>query len=174
MLKQFHDMGLHYYLLMAALCFGSSLAYAQAQVMFALLPGDRIRVIVDNSPNPRYMLQGRFISFQRDTLFLGEEDEPLVLRVPNVQIVDLLRRVRTKPQVGKGAALGFLAGGLLGILVIGPVFHGSSEDVSTRDAGLTGVGVGGISGMVIGIIVGATREAWMPVPLQAIRTQKQN
>ena len=64
MLIQFHDMGLHYYLT-GALCFGSSLVYAQAQEKFTHLPGDRIRVIVDNSQGAS--LQGS------GSLHLGQE-----------------------------------------------------------------------------------------------------
>ena len=76
-MRKYRD--LHFYLLIGALCFGSSLAHAQAQEKFTLLHGDRIRVIVDNSQGSSYKVQGRFISVRNDTLFLREDDQTFVL-----------------------------------------------------------------------------------------------
>ena len=59
----------------------------------------------------------------------------------------------------------FLAG--IGITIMGML---------QGDAALVGAGIGGISGMVIGMIVGAVSsgEVWTTVPLPTIRTHKQN
>ena len=91
--------------------------------------------------------------------------------VPYTSIISLAKSIGTRSHVGKGAVVGFLAGGIVGALVMKKANESSFEDLSDRDAALMGAGVGGISGMVIGMIVGAVNsgEVWATVPMQALR-----
>ena len=163
-------------LTISVIIFSVPLIAQQQTLPESLLPGNRVRVtapqffqkIKISQPSKKIAcVVGTVMATNADTLFLKVENQPesLIMSVPFASLRKLEVSRGRQPQVLTGAGVGFVVGAAAGALL----FKGSSEhDLSDRDARLIGAGLLGISGTLIGAVIGANKrgDRWEEVPLK--------
>jgi hypothetical protein len=122
-------------------------ALAEASPLPSAVAGDRVRLLVyDQRP-----IVGRVLALDSLSVELSVEPESTRRAVPWASIVGL-EVERLHSRAGRGAAIGFMAGGVTG-LVLHPVFD--ADD--TGESATTFV-VGAAAGTIVGALIGRASE----------------
>ena len=133
----------------------------------AVAPGTRVRFKAPSVLD--YQGVGKLIAMGADTLIVKPEYGSVVWKIPFDAVTRFERSQGLKSSMKKGAAIGFGAGGMLGMIGLYAIMSQYSDNGETDiDEGVIfGFLGGGIPGAALGAYLGSriARERWQLVPL---------
>jgi hypothetical protein len=145
------------------------------EASLAVWPGQRVRVEA-----PALFVGwrvGEVLSVERDTLHVRYARGQVRARIGAIPLASVTRvqaRVERRSAVGKGVALGSLAGAAVGVMGVVAYVSGVDETVTIGQAlGVTALG--GLGGGMIGFVIGAAvrtdvwRDVRVPRPMVTVR-----
>jgi len=148
-------------LLAILLLAGSPALLLSQEGTFSLRPGERIRIA---SPIPGAgMVRATVTHWEPDWIAFSLRDGQVWTRhMYDVEEVQVLREVPTGRRARRSAAWGFFLGTSAGIIAAPFVAYGLDSDVEDWTAVATGAGVGAVSGLAVGTLVGVLfpRRGW--------------
>jgi hypothetical protein len=153
--------------LVAALVLTASVdLFAQQEPPVA--PGDRVRVTAPNEVSGRFV--GTVMKIGADTCVLEVEGRAEALALPLASVTSLEVSRGRKSNILKGAGIGLLIGGAVGIVAGVAACSGDGCEYAGATVGSLGA-IGAGVGLLIGTSAGASSsgELWEPVPLDQLR-----
>lgn len=129
----------------------------------------RVRIFAPAVMKKRF--EGTLVALWADSLalkVLGQRDSLMVSRAA---ILKLETYRGLKGNVGRDAALGFLGGGLVGILLVALDGRGNRGEPELRDVYPTAFGLFGAGGAVLGAVMGTMDRTpkWETIPVEQLR-----
>lgn len=133
----------------------------------AVAPGSRVRIQAPSVLD--FQGVGNLIAMRADTLIVKPEYGTVPWKIPFHAVTRFERSAGLKSSMKKGAAIGFGAGGTLGMIGLYAIMSQYSDNGGTDiDEGvIIGFLGGGIPGAALGAYIGSriVRERWQPVTL---------